>query len=150
MYTFAHWNTCLTFLAMSKLLNISEPFSIALHSLVLIASREKLITILEISEITHASKNHIAKIMQLLVKHNFLKSFRGPSGGFELAKKAEDIKLMDIYQVTDGTISTYNCDLHQKGCSRINCVFGGFQKKFALEFSDYLNNNTINDLIIKK
>ena len=57
---------------------------------------------------------------------------------------------MDIYQVTDGTISTYNCDLHQKGCSRINCVFGGFQKKFALEFSDYLNNNTINDLIIKK
>ena len=52
--------------------------------------------------------------------------------------------------MTDGTISTYNCDLHQKGCSRINCVFGGFQKKFALEFSDYLNNNTINDLIIKK
>ncbi|MEI8203235.1 MAG: Rrf2 family transcriptional regulator [Bacteroidota bacterium] len=135
---------------MSKLLNISEPFSIALHSLVLIASQEKLITISEISDITKASKNHIAKIMQLLAKHNFLKSFRGPSGGFELGKKAEEIKLMDIYQITDGVISTYSCDLHQKGCSRINCVFGGLQEKFAVEFSEYLNNNTIYDLIIKK
>ena len=148
MYIFAHSNTCLSYLFMSKLLNLSEAFSIALHSMVLIAKSEKLITLTEISEITHSSKNHIAKVAQLLAKHNFIKSFRGPLGGFELARKPEEIKLIEIYQLTDGAIITHSCEMHAKGCSHIRCVFGGFQEKFANEFGDYLNNKTINDLII--
>ncbi len=133
---------------MSKLLNISEAFSIALHSMVIIAGKDQLITISEISNITHSSKNHVAKILQLLVKHHFLKSTRGPSGGFELAKQPEEIKLIEIYHITDGNITTFSCEMHQKGCSHIKCVFGGFQEKFALEFGDYLRNKTIKDLIL--
>lgn len=134
---------------MSKLLNLSEAFSIAMHSMVLIAGSEKLITISEIADVTHSSKNHIAKILQLLAKHNFLKSYRGPTGGFLLARKPEEIKLMEIYQVTDGNLIVHSCEMHQKGCSHIKCVFGGFQEKFAAEFGEYLNNNTVKDLMLQ-
>ncbi len=82
---------------MSRIVGISEAASIAIHVMVLIArSENNNMNVNKLSELTGASRNHIAKVMQRLVKFNFVKSTRGPSGGFILSKAPSEISLLNI------------------------------------------------------
>jgi Rrf2 family protein len=132
---------------MSKILNISEASSIALHSLSLVAKSNELLNVNKIAEMTNFSKNHISKVMQQLVKFKYLKSARGPDGGYILARKPEEIKLIDIYESIEGKLDYDVCIFHFEKCLFNKCVIGGLKEKFTKEFYDYLNNNTLNDII---
>lgn len=57
-----------------------------------------------------------AKILQQLVKHQLLKSLRGPSGGFQL-RKTRPIMLIDIVAAIDGEGIIKNCVLGLDICS---------------------------------
>jgi DNA-binding IscR family transcriptional regulator len=46
---------------MSKVVTISEAASIALHGMILIARSEPSINVMQIAELTGASKHHVAK-----------------------------------------------------------------------------------------
>lgn len=131
---------------MSKILNISEAASIALHSMALIAKSEEILNVNKIADITKFSKSHLAKVMHQLVKFNFLKSSRGPEGGYILAKKPEEISLLEIYRIIEGDISTEGCSNHEN-CLFSMCVFGGLNTKFANEFSEFLKSNTLYNII---
>jgi len=133
---------------MGKISNISEAASLALHSLALVAKSEKMINAIEIADITRFSKNHLSKILQVLVKYDYLSSIRGPKGGFILKKKAEEITLLEVYEIFEGKIQGHNCTLHDEGkCPFSFCVYGQMTGQFAREFEDYLKNKTIADLI---
>ena len=68
---------------MSKPIQLSEAASIGIHALVLISTSEgSFMNVNVIAEKTGASKNHIAKVMQTLVRADFVSSVRGPAGGF--------------------------------------------------------------------
>ena len=61
-----------------------------------------------------AEKNHIPyrfalKILNKLVSSGILKSFRGSSGGYLLAKSPKDITLRDIVELIDGKIAINKC-----------------------------------------
>ncbi|MCK9618513.1 MAG: Rrf2 family transcriptional regulator [Lentimicrobiaceae bacterium] len=87
---------------MSKIVHVSEAASIAIHSMALIAQNTEIMNVNTIAEITHSSKTHLAKVMQQLVKNNFLESERGPKGGFILKKPANEILLLEIYELIEG------------------------------------------------
>lgn len=133
---------------MQRILNISEATSIAIHSAVAIAQSEHKMNALQIANRTSFSKNHIAKVLQQLVKNGIISSERGPNGGFQLAKKPKDIRLMDVYRVMNGELKPSEC-CHAKAesCPFGKCVFGGISNKFTQEFKDYLNSKTLSDLI---
>jgi DNA-binding IscR family transcriptional regulator len=65
---------------MSKVVHISEAASLAVHSMALIASNEGMLNVNNIADITKSSRNHLAKVMQILVKNDYLTSTRGPKG----------------------------------------------------------------------
>ena len=132
---------------MSKVLNISEAASIAIHSLVLIAKSGDKIKAAEISNILKNSKNHTAKILKTLVKFGYLDSGRGPNGGFVFKTKPEQITLLEIYEIFDGKIETQHCGIYSGVCPFKTCVFGGLNEKASLELKNYLSNNRISDLI---
>ena len=133
---------------MSKIINISDAVSIAIHSLAIIARNEEIINGEKISDLTGFSRNHTAKIMQILVKHGLLTSERGPKGGFQLNKPATDIFLMEVYQLIEGEFRPdYNCLHDRLSCPFNQCVFGDISQKMAEEFKKYLMSKTINDLI---
>lgn len=81
---------------MSRIISLSEASSIAIHSMVLIAASNENLNVLKIAERTGASKHHVAKILQRLVKEGYLGSNRGPSGGFFLKRAADEITLLDV------------------------------------------------------
>ena len=132
---------------MQKIINISEATSIAIHSMVAIADNER-INAFDIAKKTHFSKNHIAKVLQQVVKSGLIKSERGPSGGFSLAKPATDISLLDVYQVMEGTSNEERCcNEKDQICPFKECIFGGLTNRFSREFIEYLKNKKLSDLI---
>ncbi|MBN2454928.1 MAG: Rrf2 family transcriptional regulator [Sedimentisphaerales bacterium] len=50
---------------------------------------------------------YLLKILQQLVRANVLRSKRGPSGGFSLAKSAKKISMLQIIEAVDGPLSSH-------------------------------------------
>ena len=112
----------------------------------LIARSQDLLNAQEIADRTGFSKNHIAKILQQLVKYNYLSSTRGPKGGFLLKKQAHEVTLMDIYKAIEGEIETSHCQSNCDACPFRSCIFGGLNSKFSREFISYLNKKNLSEL----
>ncbi|MDD3876250.1 MAG: Rrf2 family transcriptional regulator [Bacteroidales bacterium] len=132
---------------MSKIVNISEAASLAIHSLALIAQSNEMISTIDIAKITGFSKNHLSKVLQILVKNGYINSTRGPKGGFVLKAKAEEIFLLEIYELFEGKLQQTHCSLHSGKCPFKSCVFGGLTGKFTNEFYNHMNNHTIAHVI---
>ena len=132
---------------MSKIVNISEAVSIAIHSMVLIAKQDGQINVNELSKITGSSKNHTAKVLQNLVKFGLISSNRGPLGGFTIKKKPNLITLLSIYEMIEGELELQRCSYHGDSCPFRQCVFGGMAEQFSSDFKKYLNKTRISDLI---
>lgn len=132
---------------MSKILNISEAATIAIHGMVLIAASADRMNVGMLAMHTKFSRNHIAKVLNQLVKHGFLLSERGPDGGFNLAREADRISLLEIYESIEGSLDPALCDPRCDLCLAHGCVFGGLSHKFQQEFRDYLRCTTLKDII---
>lgn len=128
---------------MSKVFALSEAASIAIHSMVLIARQEKGMNVVRIAETTGFSRNHIAKVLQRLVKSDLLKSVRGPAGGFTLRKKPTEITLLEVYESIEGTMEIEDCPLSYEICNFSQCVMGNVVNKMTLEFKKFLTQQTL-------
>ncbi len=87
--------------------------------------------------------------MQLLVKNNYLKSTRGPNGGFMLNKPADQITLLEVYEFIEGVIECHFCGISEEKCPFLSCVFGNKAVIFSEEFVLYLKQTRISDLTTK-
>ena len=132
---------------MSRIVQLSEAVTIGLHSMVIIARSKELINVNKISDLTGASRNHLAKVLQRLVKANFLRSSRGPTGGFVLKKRPEEITILSIYEAIEGIIDNEGCPLEQKVCPFTKCLMGGIVKKTTDEFISYFKKQTLKDYL---
>lgn len=128
---------------MSKLVQLSEASSLAIHAMVIIAQSNKHINVNVIADKMGASRNHLAKVLQQLVKHNYLKSVRGPSGGFILNKKPSEVTLLDIYESIEGKIEIHECPLDRQVCPFDRCLMGGLVKDVTLQFKEYFGGQTL-------
>ena len=135
---------------MHKMFSISEGASLAIHSLAIIARSKEQINVSGIAEKTNFSKTHLAKVLQRLSKNNYIKSERGPKGGFVLAKDAGAITLLEIYELMEGTLMPDTCTIYEEGCPFSSCIFGSVTDKFTIEFRDYLRSKTIFDFVPDK
>ncbi|HAN19977.1 MAG TPA: Rrf2 family transcriptional regulator [Bacteroidales bacterium] len=132
---------------MSKIVSLSEAASIALHGLILIAREKEGLNVIKIAERTNTSKHHVAKVMQRLVKAGYLYSQRGPSGGFVLKKKAEDINFLDIYETIEGNIEINTCPMDKPICPFDKCIMNNVTNKMTTEFRNYLKEQTIDQYL---
>jgi Rrf2 family transcriptional regulator, iron-sulfur cluster assembly transcription factor len=77
-------------------------------------------SIKELTEKIHIPYHFLAKILQDLTYKGLLKSQKGPTGGFALAKSAKEITLFDIIDAIDGSGFTQNCILGFPECGGKN------------------------------
>ena len=126
---------------MSNLINISEAASLALHGLVLIAKNQPLrINVKVLAEELNASQTHLAKVFQKLGKANLVRSLRGPAGGFELNKPADDITFLEIYEIIDGEIILSDCPLGKNHCVFQSCIFDNELTRISNEIYETAND----------
>ncbi|MEN8225519.1 MAG: Rrf2 family transcriptional regulator [Bacteroidota bacterium] len=132
---------------MSKILNLSEAASIAVHGMILVARSDKLVNVNYIAEVMSSSRHHVAKVFQRLVKENFVNSNRGPSGGFSLKKPASDISFLDIYEAIEGKIEITKCPLDKPICPFEKCIFKNVINDLTLDFRNYMEEQTLDKYI---
>lgn len=132
---------------MSKVITISEAASIAIHSMVLIAGAHDHLNVTQITERMGSSRHHVAKILQRLVKEGYLRSNRGPAGGFTLNKPAGDVSLLEIYETIEGKLSETSCPLDHPVCPFDKCLMGNIVTKMTREFRKYMEEQKLSDYI---
>lgn len=138
-------------MSLSSILRISDAASLGLHSMVIIAdSPGKLVTTEYIADQLEASKNHLSKVLQTLSHSGFVRATRGPGGGFMLAKPANEIRLLDVFQAIEGPVDFAGCLLHKPICGRSDCIMGDLAESVNTQFIDYFTNTTLQDLIDNK
>jgi Rrf2 family protein len=129
---------------MAKLFNLSDASSIAIHAMVMVAKSGHPLNVIQISEATHTSKHHVAKVMQRLAKDNFVTSQRGPTGGFTLKKAATDISFLDVFESIEGKTEISHCLFDTPECPFDRCIMNNLTQKMSEEFVQYLKGQTLN------
>ena len=89
----------------------------------------------EISIAQTIPRAYLAKIFQTLGKKGFVKSYRGPDGGFALTKPADEISLLDAIETIEGPIHFNECLIHEGHCHKdeicpVHNVWMKAQKQF--------------------
>jgi Rrf2 family protein len=129
---------------MSRAIRIPEAVSLALHSMAILAtSPDEVLTTREIAGTLGGSSAHLAKVLKTLENQGFVRSQRGPSGGFQLARSADAISLMEIYEAIEGPLSTGSCLLATPLCGGERCVFGDLLDSLDNQFREHLEQTRL-------
>ena len=133
---------------MSRMLYISEAAILAIHSMLFIAeNRDNTLSTKEIAAFYNVSEAHLSKVLQRLTKAGMLKSVRGPKGGFVLEMNPEDITLLELYELFDGTLEISNCFLKSHVCGRINCLLGDHLTDMNIRAHNFMGNTKLSDAL---
>ena len=136
---------------MQSVLKISDAASIALHAMIYVALHsDEPASTREIASSFEISSNHLSKVLQRLVKANLLISIKGPAGGFELGKEAEDITFLEIYEAIDGKLNEGCCLFGRKACSNPECIMGDFLNRTNKSVKEFFGNRRLSDFCNQK
>lgn len=122
----------------------------AIRAMIYIAKNNKdnFVSISEIAKELNLSFYFLSKILQKLVKGELLKSYRGPNGGVKLAKSVEDIRLIDIIEIIDGTKFFSECILGLEKCSDDKpCPIHYMWVDKREEIQKMFENTTLKDIV---
>ncbi len=136
---------------------LSNTCKYAIRAVIYIAINEKdgeNIGIKQISKDLDMPAPFLSKILQVLSKNKILKSTKGPNGGFIMNKNPNDLNLLSIVEIIDGTDFFHDCVIGIKLCedqpeNKALCPFHdkldplreGFYKQFKELTVGYFKNN---------
>ena len=106
----------------------------------------------EISLRQGISISFLEQIFLKLKRSNLVISSRGPSGGYELSKSPEEIKLSSIIKAVDEKIKTVGCKKElKKGCTgkSIKCITHNLWDDLETHINDFFEKNTLKDILFR-
>lgn len=110
-------------------------------------AKDRPVTLQEISEREDISVNYLEQLFAKLRRNEIVNSVRGPGGGYVLAKKAEELRIGEIVEAVEESLSPVACVEGDKGCDRIDkCVTFRLWKGLGDRIKDFLNSITVQDL----
>lgn len=110
---------------------------------------ERPIRIKEIACRQGISDKYLEQIIAVLNKAKFVRSIRGPQGGYLLTRKPEDYTVGMILRLTEGSMAPVDCvDEELTTCDRKdNCVTSIIWKRLNEAISEVIDNITLADLV---
>lgn len=81
----------------------------ALRTLIYLAGRPGRASVAEVAGFYRISKDHVAKVVQALVRLGYVRSQRGAGGGIELARSPEEIRLGRVIATLEGNMHLLEC-----------------------------------------
>jgi Rrf2 family nitric oxide-sensitive transcriptional repressor len=110
---------------------------------------EKRISTEEISQAYGISKNHLVRVVKTLEEGQFIKITLGRSGGVELARLPEEIRVGDVVRTTEETFRLVEChDKEQNTCPIVPvCGLKGVLSNALRVFLGELDRHTLADLV---
>ena len=95
------------------------------------------------------SDKYLEQIISVLNKAGYVKSVRGPQGGYTLKKKPEDYTVGMILRLTEGSLAPVACaEEEETDCERQNgCVTYILWKKITDAINGVVDTVTLKDLV---
>lgn len=108
-----------------------------------------LVTMRQAAEREDLSVKYLEQLGGALVKAGVLKSVRGVSGGYLLARPADQITAGDVLRATEGSCAPVSClEDGAEACPRRDqCVAINFWRGLDQAIEDYVDNVTLADLV---
>ena len=89
----------------------------------------------------------LAKILQQLARQGFLRSSKGPTGGFALRSPASEITLFHLVESIDGLADYQRCIGGMSECNdQMRCGMHDSWKALRQRIIEYLEGTTVEDL----
>ena len=134
---------------MDSILRISDAATLAIHAMVEIvaAGDEATLSVSHMAETLGVSAAHLSKVLQRLARLGLVRSRRGPSGGFILGKKADEVALLEILEAMDGPLAAGTCLLRRESCPRHDCIFRGLLSTVNQLVYEKLSTIRLSDLV---
>ena len=96
------------------------------------------------------SVKYLEQIMAVLRAGDLIRSVRGPKGGYTLAKHPNQIKLSDVFDCLEGSVTTVECVDDENYCARsIDCLARQLWTQVNNAIRDVLQSVTLQDLVNK-
>lgn len=120
--------------------------------LISLARRGRGVTMMleEISQEEGIPASFLGKILQNLTKAGLIRSVRGNGGGFTLARDAEQISLLEVFEAIEGKMALQRCLQSPTSCERTDsCALCGVFEQAQDQVKDVFGRTTIADLLAK-
>jgi Rrf2 family transcriptional regulator, iron-sulfur cluster assembly transcription factor len=92
--------------------------------------------------------NYLSKVMLALVRAGVLRSGRGPTGGYSLARAATELKLIDVIAPFQQLNHHARCLLGDRACDPAQpCAAHLRWAPVKAHFNDFIHSTTVADLI---
>ena len=102
----------------------------------------------EISERQEISEKYLEQIISLLNKAGYVRSVRGPQGGYFLTKRPEDYTVGMILRLTEGSLCPVDCLEPGENCPRReDCVTFYVWKQLDEAIRGVVDRLTLEDLV---
>lgn len=109
------------------------------------------IALKDISRRQNISVKYLEQIVRQLSIRGYLKSLRGPKGGYQLAKDPGEYTIYEILELTEGSLRPVACledEVNQ--CERYHeCPTIGIWEGLGKVIYDYLSQITLEDVVNK-
>jgi Rrf2 family transcriptional regulator, cysteine metabolism repressor len=91
---------------------------------------------------------YLEQIAMALKEAHLIKSVRGPAGGYELCRHPSDIRLLEIVETLEGSLSFVRCVQEPEVCDRAGtCAFNDLWKHVAAETAKVLHSFSLADML---
>jgi len=110
---------------------------------------ETLISLKDIAQRQDLSVKYLEQIVALLSKAGFLRSGRGPQGGYRLSRAPEEYTVGSILRLTEGNLAPVSClEDKENRCDRCSqCATLDFWTGLYQTVNDYIDRFTLADLV---
>jgi Rrf2 family nitric oxide-sensitive transcriptional repressor len=120
----------------------------ALRTLIFLAGRPGRASVAEVAGFYGISKDHVAKVVQALVKMGYVRSQRGAGGGIELARPPDQIRIGQVIAALEGNMHLLDC----VGTENVCTIQPGCRLRRVLAHAeriqlDYLNSVRLSDVV---
>ncbi len=114
-----------------------------------LSDSDKPVRVKEIAERQEISEKYMEQIMSVLNKAGFVRSVRGPQGGYFLTKKPEEYTVGMILRLTEGSLSPVDClEEGAPVCNRVDgCTTILLWRKLDDAIRGVVDHVTLQDLV---
>ena len=130
----------------------------ALHSLLILATSEAPISVVDLARFQQLPERYLAKVFTRMKDARLVVGIEGIAGGFSLARPAEDIRVVEVLDAVDPDRKLFACAEIRRNCALFaetppewatagSCRIDLFMTEAERTLRDFLASKTIADLV---
>jgi Rrf2 family protein len=130
-------------------MNLSREGEYGLTAMIYLAQQPPMtvLTLNQIAEARDLPAGFLAKILQKLVRHGLLQSFRGRQRGYSLARDASEIKVRELLEAIEGPDLFERCIFWGRRCGDSNpCLLHAGWRDIKPHLINYLETTSLTNL----